>query len=705
MTVKVKSISGLEDYASSIQSFAGKFEIAASDTVRQFNTSLKGEKAEAINAFFQKLNEIQKKVFLEAPKDIRIFGQHISTFAESIKGLGFSSFAYTDDDAMSKLQDSLKTPQRNGITIVKDDLVTILDEAIEAMGEGDSNLVNFDLLADTYIATEIFARAGTHTGILIANSVLSDSVNNSVTSFTSLTAQTCKAKAVSSASVTTILEAIKRGDLNADNMNYFDAIYSTDDTKIIEIIISEGSYKNSQELYTNLAKAEIKDASLPVMMIVSRLLEKSSSEGNLKNLDAFFYELSNRNTEDLQLYSSKLSSAMDFIVDGINAQGKSLRPDVPKEYSVGKFKEYMLAEEKSKGRLEELKKTSVRYGQLKSILTYMSVEKFGKQIITIKDVAQENNKIGDLKTTVHRGFRKGSLEFLNGEYLFGVQDMGMNRDTKSETKMVNSKDVMDTLKDLNNIRKLEEQQKYIWLDTAYNTTKDIVSTNKFAGFLWDIMEAAGTTEEEKDVLTEVRKKGLEHVDDITLSKYNDIKNHGRQVISNAFDHYDKSKEIRDELTKIDADILAERFDIGGSFIQEKENLYKNASIDPRYDFEANLWMADLEQNGLRGYNFRFLMEKNDNDLVKVAKNMRVADENMEKIDTSDHYTKKMKSLLTGKGTTNIADLGGEKLYKGLEEFQKTSAKNEFYKFDINDYTKSENTYFNRLVGINSKIGG
>ena len=705
MTVKVKNISGLDDYGVSIRNFGGTFEGAASETVRQFNTSLVGEKAEAINAFFDKLNSIQTTVFSEAPEYIKTYGQYISDFTEVIKGLGFSSLAYTDDQAMSTLTESLKGSQRELITLVKGDLVTLLEEAVNAMGEGDSNLGDFDSQADNFILEESKARKETHDGIVSAESTLSSNVNRSDAIFNDLTARTQNAKAVASASVPTILEAIKRGDLNTDNMNYFDAIYSTDDTKIIEIIISEGSYNDSQELYTNLAKAEIKDASLPVMMIVSRQLEKSSSEGNVKNLDAFFYELSNRNTEDLQLYSSKLSSAMDFIVDGINAQGKSLRPDVPKEYSVDKFKEYMLAEEKAKGRFEELKKSSVRYGQLKSIMTYMSAEKFGKQIVNIKDVAQDNNEIEDLKTSVHRGFRKGSLEFVDGEYRFSVQDMGINRDTKSETKMVNSKDVMNTLKDLNKIRELEEQQKYIWFDTAYNTIKDIVSTNKAAGFLWDIMEAAGTTEEEKDVLTEVRKKGLEHVDDITLNKYNDIKNYGRQVISNAFDHYDKSQEISNGLAKMDADILAERFDMGGSFIQEKENLYKNASVDPRYDFEANLWMGDLEQNGLRGYNFRLLMEKNDNDLVKVVKDMRDTDINMGKIDTSGHYTKEMKSLLTGKGTTNISDLGGEKLYKGLEKLQKISAKNEFYQFNIDDYTKSENTYFNRLVGINSKIGG
>ena len=73
MTVKVKSISGLENYASSIHNFAGKFETAANDTVRQFNTSLEGEKAEAINAFFKKLNDIQNTVFSEYELLVRIF--------------------------------------------------------------------------------------------------------------------------------------------------------------------------------------------------------------------------------------------------------------------------------------------------------------------------------------------------------------------------------------------------------------------------------------------------------------------------------------------------------------------------------------------------------------------------------------------------------------------------------------------------------
>lgn len=265
MTVKVKNISGLENYATSIQGFAGKFELAANDTVREFNTSLEGEKAEAINAFFSVLNNIQTTIFSTAPEAIRTYGRHISTFTDAIKGMGFSSLAYTDDDAMTTLLNSLTTPQRNEITIVKDNLVTVLDEAVEAMGEGDSSLGSFDPVADMYIATEILARSGTHTGILVADSVLSDHVNGSADLFTSLVEQTRIAKAVSKVSIPDLLEAIKTGNLNKDKMVYLYRVSTDTDVRILNAqlkgdtaeianIMAEDPAKVSDGAYKNVAE-------------------------------------------------------------------------------------------------------------------------------------------------------------------------------------------------------------------------------------------------------------------------------------------------------------------------------------------------------------------------------------------------------------------------------------------------------------------
>lgn len=239
MTVKVKSISGLENYASSIHNFAGKFETAANDTVRQFNTNLEGEKAEAINAFFKKLNDIQTAVFSEAPEAIMSFGKHISTFTDEIKGLGFSNLAYTDDDAMSKLVESLATPQRKEIANVKDGLVTLFNEAVEAMGEGDSNLGSFDMEADTSIASEILARTGTHTGIILADEALSISVSQSADTFISLTNKTRNARVVSFVLPSRILGAIKRGDFTKGDIVYLNRITTKEDAKILNSLFSD----------------------------------------------------------------------------------------------------------------------------------------------------------------------------------------------------------------------------------------------------------------------------------------------------------------------------------------------------------------------------------------------------------------------------------------------------------------------------------
>lgn len=233
MTIKVKNISGLENYGTSIHGFAGKFELAANDTVREFNTNLEGEKADAINAFFKKLNDIQTAVFSEAPEAIMSFGKHIFTFTEEIKGIGFSDIAYTDYSALTVLTESLRTPQRNEIEIVKSELVTILNEAIDAMGEGDSSLGDYDKKADSYIAEEIKARESTHSKIVMANSNLFNGVNNSSDYFNMLTRLTKNARAVvQNIEPANVLTLIVNGRITNKNINYLDLISTESDAKI-----------------------------------------------------------------------------------------------------------------------------------------------------------------------------------------------------------------------------------------------------------------------------------------------------------------------------------------------------------------------------------------------------------------------------------------------------------------------------------------
>ena len=278
MSIQVKNIAGLDSYGTSIHSFGGRFEEAASDTVREFNTSLEGEKAEAINAFFEKLNTIQTTVFKDAPKDVMTYGQQVFTFTGELKGLGFSSLAFTDDESITSLTKSLEVQQRDVTAIVKSKVIKVVQQAVDVMGEGDATISNFDSTVDSLISEEVKARKETHEGIKTAHETLEKAVSNSADRFETLTAMTQNAKAITSIPALNILDAIQRGDLRQDNVNYLDAAYTSDDVEIIKVLISESRYKTKKDFFEKLARAKVDDASLPTTMLVANRLEKAAEK-------------------------------------------------------------------------------------------------------------------------------------------------------------------------------------------------------------------------------------------------------------------------------------------------------------------------------------------------------------------------------------------------------------------------------------------
>lgn len=700
MTIQVKNIAGLDSYGTSIHSFGGRFEEAASDTVREFNTSLEGEKAEAINAFFEKLNTIQTTVFKDAPKAVMTYGQQVFTFTGELKGLGFSSLAFTDDESMTTLTNSLEAQQRDVIAIVKSKVIKVVQQAVDVMGEGDATISNFDSTVDSLILEEVKSRKETHKGIKTAHEKLETDITKSAETFESLAILTQNAKAITSIPALNILDAIQRGDLRQDNVNYLDAAYTSDDVEIIKVLISESRYKTKKDYFEKLARAKVDDASLPTTMLVANRLEKAAEKGEVDGLGAFFEVLSNRDVKEVQVYTAKLSSSIDTIVDGLNAKGQSLRKPMPKDYNSKEYEEWLKEEEEAKERLKALKETSVRYGRLNNILTYMNTEKFGKVTITVKGVAQENGKTGDYTVSTKRNIKAGSFTSSkkNGEYTFTIQDLGIDRKDGSETISVSSYKEQDQLKKLDKMEELRKQKDRLWLESAYNTTKNIVSMNPAAGFFWNMVEAAAATKEEKNIFDAIAKNGTKALSETDFKKYKNLKKASSHVAGGFLEHFEKAQKIQSELEKIDKDLLKQEMDTGATAIKEG-NSYKHISGQSRYDFEANLRMADLQQNGLRGYYFRRILEKTGNNVETAVIKFNEIEKQLNAIEPSGDYTEEVKSLFSGDGSISPEQLGGEKLVKGLKEFQNVTQDIEDYNFIYADYGKNEDLYFNHLVGI------
>lgn len=700
MSIQVKNIAGLNSYGTSIHTFGGRFDEAASDTVREFNTSLEGEKAEAINAFFEKLNKIQTTVFKDAPKDIMTYGQQVFTFTGELKGLGFSSLAYTDDESITTLTNSLEGQQRDEITGVKSKVIQTLQQAVDVMGEGDATISNFDSTVESLILEEVKIRKETHKGIKTAHEKLETDITKSAETFESLAILTQNAKAITSIPALNILDAIQRGDLRQDNVNYLDAAYTSDDVEIIKVLISESRYKTKKDFFEKLARAKVDDASLPTTMLVANRLEKAAEKDEVEGLGAFFEVLSNRDVKEVQVYTAKLSSSIDTIVDGLNAKGQSLRKPMPKDYNSKEYEEWLKGEEEAKERLKALKESSVRYGRLNNILTYMNTEKFGKVTITVKGVAQENGKTGDYTVSTKRNIKAGSFASSkkNGEYTFTIQDLGIDRKNGSDTISVSSYKEQDQLKKLDKMEELRKQKEGLWMESTYNITKNIVSMNPVAGFVWNMVEAAATTKEEKNLLDDVAKNGTKALSETDFKKYKVLKKASSHVAAGFLEHFEKAQKIQSELAKIDNDLLNQEMDTGATAIKEG-NSYKHISGQSRYDFEANLRMADLQQNGLRGYYFRRILKEEGINVKDAVVKFKEIEKQLNAIEPSGDYTEEVKSLFSGDGSISPEQLGGEKLVKGLKEFQNVTQDIEDYNFIYADYGKNEDLYFNHLVGI------
>jgi hypothetical protein len=700
MSIQVKNIAGLNSYGTSIHTFGGRFDEAASDTVREFNTSLEGEKAEAINAFFEKLNKIQTTVFKDAPKDIMTYGQQVFTFTGELKGLGFSTLAYTDDESITTLTNSLEGQQRDEINGVKSKVIQTLQQAVDVLGEGDATISNFDPTVENLILEEVKLRKETHEGIKTTHETLEKAVTNSGERFEALTTMTQNAKAITSIPALNILDAIQRGDLRQDNINYLDAAYTSDDVEIIKVLISESRYKTKKDYFEKLARAKVNDASLPTTMLVANRLEKAAEKGEVDGLGAFFEVLSNRDVKEVQVYTAKLSSSIDTIVDGLNARGRLLRKPMPKDYNSKEYEEWLKGEEEAKERLKALKETSVRYGRLNNILTYMNTEKFGKVTITVKGVAQENGKTGDYTVSTKRNIKAGSFASskTNGEYTFTIQDLGIDRKNGSETISVSSYKEQDQLKKLDKMEELRKQKDRLWMESAYNITKNIVSMNPAAGFIWNMVEAAATTKEEKNLLDDVAKNGTKALSETDFKKYKNLKKSSSHIAAGFLEHFEKAQKIQSELEKIDNDLLQQEMDTGATAIKEGKD-YKHISGQSRYDFEANLRMADLQQNGLRGYYFRRVLEKEGNNVKTAVEKLEKLEEQLKAFEPSGDYTEEVKALFSGDGSISPEHLGGEKLVNGLKEFQNVTQDIEDYNFNYAEYGKQEDLYFNHLVGI------
>lgn len=721
-TIKVIDASIMNDYGSSVSDFATSIESAAADTSRSFTTRVEGNYAEAINAFFTKLNTLQTQVFEVAPSVLKTYGTAISSFVEAIHGEGFTKIAYTSE-VINTMTSELKGKQLEEISAVKAGIKTILEEIVAELGKGESNIKGFSGAAKIYMEDDAKNREETHKAIVNAHDSMTKEVGPAVENVATMKEIVDNAKVMVSISPQEIISSIKHGALTKDTMYYLDAVHTDEDVKAIKLLMSEGSYKDlfnedgsirdseleqarhseKQEIFNALGRLKGKNMSLGTMEVIVKKFETEFIDaenglynGNLPYIEAFFSGLSEQEPTDVQEYTSRLSIAAGEIAKGL--RGKAEKYIIDFSSGSGKTAEDYLSK-LSSGQTEimQIDNRMQRLAKIDNLLRFV----FKKGVGTTEHNAQYTGSGNEQEsfTATAKIYLKNLKINKYGQIEFSSMFNGL---TTSEVKL-NEKFTFDGEETDGlqaEIDGFDEKKKNIVVTEGYNIAKSALSLySPQTGVLLSIIEEGinfdNTTVEGamKSSIKIVEGTSRIESDDFSKKANRSIKL-GQSIVNAYFkaDEYDeKIKELKDKQSYL-------FYDTGGRSSEEMiggHNKVSNVVFDSTYDLSSHLQRVDFEKNGMRGLVAREAFYKAEDGLKIANDSVQQFDAEMKKTDIVKGDTKK---LLSGSGKDiTLSDVGVHNVKNALSNLEKVRDEDSILASTAHDFTKTNAVSFNKYT--------
>lgn len=245
--IKVHDLPAIARYSSAVQEFSKSVDSASKQTMREFNekagkTGGSEDKGEAINAFFARLNTLQKQVFHEFPTTITHFSTTLSTFEETTTAAGFQKEAWTQqtgNDSVYKKLDGVDSEQYEKIKTKVDNLQTLLNDATAELGIESEDLTTIKTTAGDDLASAATARRDTHNALQQAHDTLSKDTTDAEAELKTLQTKIKNASAVCHIPASSILAGIKNGSLTKTKISYLDAIQTEADGRALGALLNK----------------------------------------------------------------------------------------------------------------------------------------------------------------------------------------------------------------------------------------------------------------------------------------------------------------------------------------------------------------------------------------------------------------------------------------------------------------------------------
>ena len=245
--IKVHDLPAIARYSSAVQEFSKGVDSASQQTMRTFNekagkTGDSEDQGEAVNAFFARLNTLQKQVFNEFPTTITHFSTALSKFEESATGAGFKTKAWTQqtgNDSVYKKLDGVDSEQYEKIKTKVDNLQTLLNDATAELGIESEDLTDIKTTSGDDLASAATARRDTHNALQQAHDTLSKDTTEAEAELKNLQTKIKNASAICNIPAFSILKGIKNGSLTKKKISYLDSIQTEADGRALGAILNK----------------------------------------------------------------------------------------------------------------------------------------------------------------------------------------------------------------------------------------------------------------------------------------------------------------------------------------------------------------------------------------------------------------------------------------------------------------------------------
>ena len=639
--VKINNISELESYGNNIKDFSDKYEVETNALYRNFTDKAGSDsKGEAINAYFEKLNNIQSQVFSELPSAIKKYGEVVTTYVSEIRDTEFVDQCYSSDTGANDLSSLLKGSQTNDIFNLSKDLDGVFQQAADAMGNSPYNTEGVLNTATTDLENAATKRIEKDKAVQEAYSKFTKNLEDETAAIKSFQGILNNAIYFTDISSSTIFKAIGNGELTDEQMFYLDVLKTKTDVQILQTMLGDTP--------GDVLKIDPESISYDMYIVIADIQNHWTTREDLKKWQHFVNALGDYSVERNDIFTNGILKAEDALAQIKMLQMFNLletKPDdLPENASLEQkeeydelMKQYQLFYDMHQSELNAINSNlGLMYSlQLLEIGDILKPGKMRPDIQAMEDnyyktLAEVEIKNGQFEIKIDRGeyittFRGTSVQDLDKARNFKVPDSLYKWESKKYTSTTEYSDFgMQASEYSNRMKKLQDERSQASVDFAQNMFKSIaksgisllpngsaalslISTLESASDEWDFDKIQSTTTTTINDFKSFYKKNTGQ--DIPPSKLETYWGHWSKFSSGLSGVAEQYEKYASDIAKIDKEtsearneLMEKILDYGGWDLSENGNYtIATGRGSHYYDFNAALRAKELNESGLKGY--------------------------------------------------------------------------------------------------------